>query len=131
MQKNSLIIILLFIIPFAASAQYTLPKTKTHRVTDSVATVMCGCIMSNKDSLVTLNSFYAALDDCLKKNSASKIQELLKEDGFIQTDDRKTRAEAIRAIGRKLGKKVADECAGLKEIIANLTAKENKKVTAN
>ncbi|MGF2414125.1 hypothetical protein [Ferruginibacter sp.] len=131
MQKNSLFIIVLLIIPFAVSAQFTLPKTKPHPVTDSVATAMCGCIMSNKDSLVTLNSFYAVLDICLKKNSANSIQDLLKEDGFTQTDDRKTRAEAIRAIGRKLGKKVADECGGLKEIIANLTAKENKKVAAD
>jgi|GEM_PF-5951309 len=127
MQKNRLLIIIFLIIPFSIRAQVTTPKVKPHPVTDSVAVAMCGCIMNTTDSLATLNSFYTVLDSCLKRNSSTRIQELLKEDGFIQNDDRKTRAEAIRTVGRKLGKKVADECSGLKDIINNLTDKDNNK----
>jgi hypothetical protein len=131
MQKQYIIIFTLLMATLGVTAQFTPAKTKPKPVTDSVAAAMCRCIMSNKDSLVSLNNLYAILDNCMKENSANSIERLLNEDGFIQTDDRKARANAIRAVGSKLGKKVAGECAGLKEIIADLTAKENKKVTAN
>jgi len=35
----------------------------------------------------------------LKKIRHLKMDALLKEDGFVQTDDRKTRADAIRMMG--------------------------------
>jgi hypothetical protein len=133
MRKQYIIIISLLITAFSAAAQFTPAKTKVKAkpVTDSAGAAMCGCIMSNKDSLVSLNNLYAILDNCMKENSAGRIEQLLNEYGFIQTDDRKARANAIRAVGNKLGKKVADECPGLKEIIANLTANENKKISLN
>lgn len=127
MRKQYFIILILLITAFSATAQFTPKKAKLTPVTDSIATAMCSCIMSNKDSLVTLNNLYAILDNCMKENSSGRIQALLNEDGFIQTDDRKARADAIRAVGKKLGQRVATECSGLKEIIAGLTAKENKK----
>lgn len=131
MQKQYDIILILLITASSATAQFTPTKVKSKPITDSVAAAMCSCIMNNKDSLVTLTNLYAILNNCMKENSSGKIQELLNEDGFIQTDDRKARAEAVRAVGRKLGKKVADECSGLKTLIANLTAKENKKTVIN
>lgn len=127
MRKQCVIILGLLITAFSATAQFTPAKAKAKPVTDSVAAAMCSCIMSNTDSLVSLNNLYAILDNCMKENSADNIQRLLSEDGFIQTDDRKARADAVRTVGRKLGQKVSAECSGLKEIIAGLTAKENKK----
>lgn len=131
MLKNYLIIIVILMFPFTSIAQLTKPKTKLYPVTDSVAAAMCTCIMGNKDSLITLNNLFEEINNCMIKNSSDKINELLMEDGYIQTDDRKARAEAVRTVGRKLGQKVAAECSGLKAIIANLTVKENKKITAN
>ena len=127
MLKNTAIICILFFTGLQAKAQYTPVKAKPHPVADSVATEMCSCIMSNKDSITTLNLFYAAINDCLKKNSVPVMDRLLKEDGFVQKDDRKARAEAIRLIGIKLGRKVANECNGFKTLLHNLTEKENKK----
>jgi hypothetical protein len=129
MHKQYIFILAFLITTFTAAAQFTPAKAKAKPkpVTDSVATAMCSCIMRNKESLVTLNNLYAILDNCMKENSSGNIERLLNEDGFIQTDDRKARAEAIRAVGKKLGQKVAAECSGLKEIIAGLTANENKK----
>lgn len=129
MRKQHFIILTLLITAFNATAQFTPAKAKVKAkpVTDSIAAAMCGCIMNNEDSLVTLINLFTTLDNCQKEISSGKIQELLDEDGFIQTDDRKVRADATRAVGRKLGQKVAAECNGLKEIITRLTAKENKK----
>jgi len=127
MQKNLLLICILFCTGFSVNAQYTPAKAKPHPIADSVATEMCSCIMNMKDSLTTLDLFYAAVNDCLKKHSAPVMDALLKEDGFIQTDDRKTRADAIRTIGLKIGQKVATNCSGFKAMLDNLTAKENKK----
>ena len=127
MQKSVVIICILFCIGSAVNAQYTPAKVKPHPLADSVATEMCNCIMSMKDSLTTLDLFYAAVNDCLKKNSAPVMDALLKEDGFVQTDDRKTRADAIRMIGIKIGQKVSNNCSGFKALLDNLTAKENNK----
>ena len=127
MQKSAVIICGLFFIGLSAQAQYTPVKPKPHPVADSVANEMCNCIMSNKDSITTLNLFYTAINDCLKKNSVPVMDRLLKEDGFVQKDDRRARAEAIRLIGIKLGRKVAAECNGFKTLLDSLTEKENKK----
>jgi len=126
MQKNSIFLIAFFFVWITANAQFTPVKNELHPITDSVAGAMCNCIITNKDSITTLYKFYAALDACLKNCSASRIDALLKEDGFIQTDDRKARAISIHNIGTKLGKKVANECSGFKEILNTLIAKENK-----
>ena len=107
-------------------AQFTPAKKSLHPVTDSVATAMCSCVMNNKDSITSITLFYAALDACLKSNSAPRIDALLKEDGFVDTDDRKSRADAIRSVGRKLGQLVNRDCPGFKELLNTLTAKENK-----
>jgi len=127
MRKSVVIICGLFFIALSVQAQYTPVKPKPHPLADSVANEMCSCIMSNKDSITTLNAFYAAINDCLKKSSVPVMDQLLKEDGFIQKDDRKARADAIRMIGIKLGRKVADECSGFKAMLDNITEKENKK----
>ena len=127
MQKTVVIICVLFLIGFSVQAQYTPAKPKPHPLADSVANAMCSCIMSNKDSITTLNAFYAAINECLKKSSVPVMDELLKEDGFIQKDDRKARADAIRMIGVKLGRKVADECSGFKALLDSITERENKK----
>ena len=126
MQKIIVIIIFIVMAAFSANAQVTAAKKPLHSVTDTVAAAMCSCIMINKDSLTTLNLFYAALDSCLKNNSVPKMEELLKEAGFVQTDDRKERAAAIRVVGRKIGQKVANECSGFKAILNNLMTKEIK-----
>jgi hypothetical protein len=127
MQKNILGVIFLLMISFSSDAQLTpAKKTIPHPVTDSVANAMCSCMMTNVDTLVTLNSFYAALDHCLKINSSPRIDALLKEDGYTEKDDRKSRADAIRNVGRKLGKQVTAECPGFKELLNSLIAKENK-----
>lgn len=126
MSKNSIFILLFIIAGFSSRAQFTPAKKIVQPVTDSVAAAMCTCIMSNKDSLTTLNNLYAAMDACLKTCSASSIDALLKEDGFVQTDNRKERASAIRNIGIKLGQKVSRECPGFKAILKSLTIKENK-----
>jgi hypothetical protein len=127
MQKNIFGLIFFMMIGFSSIAQFTPAKKVVSRpVTDSVANAVCGCMMTHIDTLVTLNSFYAALDHCLKSNSAPKIDALLKEDGYIEKDDRKSRAEAIRNVGRKLGKQVTGECPGFNELLNSLIAKENK-----
>ena len=126
MKKITVVILSLVMTGFSSSAQVTLAKKPAHPVTDSVAVVMCTCIMSNKDSLTALILFYAVIDSCIKQNSAPRMDKLLKEDGFVQTDDRKARAAAVRVVGRKLGQKVAKECTGFKELLDNLKAKENK-----
>ena len=127
MQKNVVMICILCGISFFVNAQPPTLKVKPHPLADSVANEMCSCIMSMKDSLTTLDLFYAAVNDCLKKNSAPKMDALLKEDGFVQTDDRKTRADAIRMMGLKIGQRVTNNCSGFKTMLDNLTAKENKK----
>jgi len=127
MQKSVVMICFLCGISFFVNAQPPTIKVKPHPIADSVANEMCGCIMSMKDSLTTLDLFYGAVNDCLKKNSAPKMDALLKEDGFVQTDDRKTRADAIRMMGLKLGQKVANNCNGFTTIRDNLIAKESKK----
>jgi hypothetical protein len=127
MLKSAVIICGLFFVGLSVQAQYTPAKPKPHPVADSVANEMCSCIMSNKDSITTLNAFYTAINDCLKKNSLPVMDELLKEDGFIQKDDRKARADAIRMIGVKLGRKVAEECSGFKAMKDSITEKENNK----
>lgn len=126
MFKNSILFFVFLLVGYSSHAQFTPAKKMTQPVTDSVAAAMCTCIMNNKDSLTTLNNLYMALDGCLKTCSASSIDALLKEDGFVQTDSRKERAAAIRAIGIKLGQKVSRECPGFKEIVTSLTIKENK-----
>jgi hypothetical protein len=126
MSKNSILILVFLLAGYSSHAQFTPAKKMAQPVTDSVAAAMCTCIMNNKDSLTTLNNLYVALDGCLKTCSASSIDAILKEDGFLQTDNRKERAAAIRAIGIKLGQKVSRECPGFKEIVNSLTIKENK-----
>lgn len=111
----------------SALAQPSTIKVKPHPLEDSIAHEICTCIMSMKDSITTLPFFYSAVNDCLKRNTAPKLDELLKEDGFIQKDDRKARADAIRMIGLKMGQKVAAECNGFKTLLDDLTEKENKK----
>lgn len=126
MSKNGILILVFLLTGYFSPAQFTPAKKVQQPVTDSVAAAMCSCIMNNKDSLTTQNNLYAALDGCLKTCSVSSIDALLKEDGFVQTDNRKERAAAIRAIGIKLGQKVSRECPGFKEIVNSLTIKENK-----
>ncbi len=126
MQKS--ILVLFFIMATLSSTAQLMPAKKSlgHAITDSVAAAVCSCVMNSKDSLTTLHLFYAALDDCLKTNSGPRIDALLQEDGYVNSGDRKSRAEAIRAVGRKLGQQVARECAGFKELLDSVTAKENK-----
>ena len=127
MQKNTILILTLCCLGFMAKAQTTVIKAKSRPVTDSVIIDMCSCIMSKKDTLTTVNLFYAAIDDCIKNAATPKMDSLLKEDGFIQTDSRKARADAVRIVGRKLGQRVANECSGFKAILFDLTENENKK----
>ena len=45
---------------------------------------------------------------------------LLSEDGFVQTDDRKTRADAMREVGRKIGIKVVASCDDVKATVKKI-----------
>ena len=127
MLKNITLFFICYIFSVAANAQPPVIKVKPHPVEDSIANVICECIMSRKDTITSLYLFYAAVNDCLKRSTAPKIDALLKEDGFVQKDDRKERADAIRMLGLKIGQKVAAECNGFKTMVDELTEKENKK----
>lgn len=126
-KKNAVIIFALCFVYFSANAQLTKAQGKPHLITDSVVTEMCSCMMSNKEDISTLNQFYASIDSCIKQNATPKMNSLLKEDGFVQKDDRKTRADAIRIVGRKIGQRLVNECGGFKILRDGLIEKENNK----
>lgn len=111
------------LILFLSAVHYTLPaqtvKTglKPKPVTDSVAAAMCNCINTYKDSIGAKQQLFTVLQNCLQKYSVPKMDALLAEDGYMQTDDRKTRAAAVRGVGQKLGQKVAAECAEVNALI--------------
>jgi hypothetical protein len=111
----------------AVHAQTATPKPKPQPVTDSAAADMCGCIQYYKDSINTRQQLFTVLQDCVQLHTVARIDALLAEDGFVQTDDRKTRADAIRAIGKKLGQRVFADCAGIKELMIKFTNDAPKK----
>ncbi len=125
--KNIAVIIFLCAISFRLTAQTTKPVAKPQPVTDSVAKQMCGCISLYKDSITTRQQLFAVLQNCLQQYSLPVMDKLLAEDGFVQTDDRKTRAAAIRAVGQKIGVKVQAECAGVKQLIDAMNNEAPKK----
>ncbi len=124
--KPALFILFLATVSCTVFSQTNKAIEKLQPVTDSVTAAMCNCISVNKDSIATQQQLFTQLQNCLQKYSVPKIEALLKEDGFVQEDDRKTRALATRAIGQKLGKLVVTKCAVVKELMtvfANETPK--------
>lgn len=112
--KRGSVFFLFLMLTVVANAQTTI---KQQPVTDSVAKAMCGCITAYKDSITTRQQLFAVLQSCLQKNAAAKMDLLLNEDGFVQTDDRKTRADAMREVGRKIGIKVVASCDDVKALV--------------
>lgn len=108
-------IFFLFLVPAVFAKAQTV--TKQQPVTDSVAKAMCGCITAYKDSITTRQQLFAVLQTCLQKHAAAQMDLLLNEDGFVQTDDRKTRADAMREVGRKIGIKVVASCDDVKALV--------------
>lgn len=110
----------------SSKAQMT-KAAKPQPVTDSVARLMCSCISAYKDSIGTRQQLFSVLQNCLQEYSIPNMDALLAEDGFVQTDDRKTRAAAIRAVGQKLGARVLSGCEGVKALIKTFNDESPKK----
>lgn len=126
--KKQFIIILFFsAINYSAFSQLTKATVKPEPVTDSVAAAICSCIAAYKDSITTRQQLFTVLQSCLQKYSMPRMDMLLAENGFVQSDDRKTRAAAIRAVGQKLGQKVSAECADVKALIKTFADEAPKK----
>jgi hypothetical protein len=125
--KHCTIIIFLCAVNFTSLAQIVKPVVKPAPVTDSVAKQMCTCISFYKDSITTRQQLFTVLQNCLQQHALPVMDALLAEDGFVQTDDRKTRAAAMRAIGQKMGAKVLAECPGIKQLIDAMNNEAPKK----
>ncbi|MGC4102241.1 hypothetical protein [Ferruginibacter sp.] len=128
MYKYFVLLILLHTIYGNATAQLTKAKTPAVRkpVTDSVTVKTCDCLMADQQSITSMELLFNKMDSCLKRVSGPRIDALLKEDGFVQQDDRKSRATAIRAVGQKIGQRVFAECTGFKTILNDLKSKSEK-----
>ncbi len=124
--RQILLIAVFITTVFSSNAQMT-KASKQQPVTDSVARLMCGCIGQYKDSIGTRQQLFNVLQSCLQQYSVPSMDALLAEDGFVQTDDRKTRAAAIRAIGQKLGARVLAGCDGVKALINTFNDEAPKK----
>lgn len=124
--KQLFMFLILFTVTNMVFAQVT-KAVKPKPVTDSVAAVMCSCIAAYKDSIGTRQQLFTVLQNCLSTYSVPRMDALLAEDGYVQTDDRKTRAAAVRAVGQKLGQKVSAECADVKALIKTFTDEAPKK----
>jgi hypothetical protein len=116
-----------FLLILTAAAKAQTINAKPQPVTDSAAKAMCGCLQFYKDSINTKEGLFTVLQTCVQKNTAERIDALLAENDFVQTDDRKTRADAIRAVGKKIGQRVFAECPGIKELLVKYTSDTPKK----
>lgn len=124
--KQLLLFLFLSVVNYSVSAQLT-KAVKPKPVTDSVARAMCSCIAAYKDSISTRQQLFTVLQNCLSTHSVPRMDALLAEDGYVQTDDRRTRAAAVRTVGQKLGQKVSAECADVKALIKIFTDEAPKK----
>ncbi|MBS1512723.1 MAG: hypothetical protein JST86_17905 [Bacteroidetes bacterium] len=127
MNKFLLLMMIFCCIKTAVHAQYTKKAPPPHPLADSVVHTMCSCMMDRDDSISNINAFYDAINQCLAQNATPVMDRLLKEDGFVQQDDRASRAEAVRAIGRKLGQRLVYECDGFKKLRDALVQQETTK----
>jgi hypothetical protein len=116
LKKQFFIFLLAAAANCTAAAQVT-KAVKQQPVADSVAAAMCSCISIQKDSVINRQQLFAILQQCLQKYSVPRMDALLAEDGYVQSDDRKSRAAAIRAVGQKLGQKVSAECVVVKTLV--------------
>ncbi|MFN8251661.1 MAG: hypothetical protein U0V75_07230 [Ferruginibacter sp.] len=105
------------LVGFSTQAQTTKAIIKRTPVTDSVVKFICGCLTQRKDSINSQQQLFASLSECLQEGAGARMDTVLSENGFIQSDDRKTRAAALREAGRRIGARVAAECETSKELL--------------
>lgn len=104
-------------VTVSLQAQTSKPVVKKTPVTDTAVQLICGCLTARKDSINNQQQLFTALRECLQQQAGTRMDIILKENGFVQTDDRKTRAAAIREAGRKIGARVAAECETSKQLL--------------